>query len=405
MNELPPVQPVLSADVFFLLMGAILVLAMHAGFAFLEVGTVRKKNQVNALVKILVDLSVSTLAYFFIGYAVAYGVSFLTGAQALSAKSGIDLVRFFFLLTFAAAVPAIISGGIAERARFWPQAFATAAIVGLIYPFYEGIVWGERYHIQALIEAGLGAKFHDFAGSVVVHTMGGWIALGAVLLLGARKGRYTKDGKVVAIPPSSIPFLALGSWLLIVGWFGFNVMSAQGLDKISGLVAMNSLMAMAGGVLGGLLAGRNDPGYVHNGALAGLVAVCAGSDVMHPIGALIVGGVAGVLFVYAFAMAQHRWKIDDVLGVWPLHGLAGAWGGIACGIFGNTALGGMGGVSFLAQLLGTLAGIAIALMGGLAIYGILKKWTGIRLSAEEEYRGADRSIHNISANPEEDITH
>lgn len=405
MNELPPVQPVLSADVFFLLMGAILVLAMHAGFAFLEVGTVRKKNQVNALVKILVDLSVSTIAYFFIGYMVAYGVNFLAGAQALSAKSGIDLVKFFFLLTFAAAVPAIISGGIAERARFWPQAFATAAIVGLVYPFYEGIVWGERFHIQALIEAGLGAKFHDFAGSVVVHTMGGWIALGAVLLLGARKGRYTKDGKVVAIPPSSIPFLALGSWLLIVGWFGFNVMSAQGLDKVSGLVAMNSLMAMVGGVLGGLLAGRNDPGYVHNGALAGLVAVCAGSDVMHPIGALIVGGVAGVLFVYAFAMAQHRWKIDDVLGVWPLHGLAGAWGGIACGIFGNTALGGMGGVSFLAQLLGTLAGIAIALLGGLAIYGTLKKWTGIRLSAEEEYQGADLSIHKISANPEEDITH
>ena len=402
MNEMPALQPVYGPDVFFLLVGAILVLAMHAGFAFLEAGTVRKKNQVNALVKILVDFSISTLVYFFIGYTVAYGINFLAAAPALSAKSGVELMKFFFLLTFAAAVPAIISGGIAERARFWPQAVATAVIVGLIYPFYEGIVWGERFHIQAVIESGLGAKFHDFAGSVVVHTMGGWLALCAVLLLGPRKGRYTEDGKVVAMPPSNIPFLALGSWILCVGWFGFNVMSAQGLEKVSGLVAVNSVMAMVGGVIGALIAGRNDPGFVHNGALAGLVAVCAGSDVMHPIGAAVVGAIAGVLFVFAFILTQNRWKIDDVLGVWALHGLCGAWGGIACGIFGSTALGGMGGVSFLAQLLGTLGGIAIALMGGLATYGILRKWVGIRLTEEEEYAGADLSIHKITANPEED---
>lgn len=398
-------QSVIGSDVFFLLIGAILVLAMHAGFAFLEVGTVRKKNQVNALMKILVDFSASTVAYFFVGYAVAYGINFLAGAPALSTKSGLELTKFFFLLTFAAAVPAIISGGIAERARFWPQVAATAMIVGVVYPFYEGIVWGERYHVQALIESAFGVKFHDFAGSVVVHAMGGWIALGAVLLLGARKGRYSKDGKVIAIPPSNIPFLALGSWILVVGWFGFNVMSAQGLEKISGLVAINSLMAMIGGVLGGLIAGRNDPGFAHNGALAGLVAVCAGSDVMHPIGALVVGAVAGVMFVVVFTLAQHRWKIDDVLGVWPLHGLAGTWGGIACGIFGSQALGGMGGVSLAAQILGTLGGVAIALIGGLVVYGALKKWVGIRLSEEQEYAGADLSIHKISANPEEDMTH
>jgi Amt family ammonium transporter len=398
-------QSVIGSDVFFILIGAILVLAMHAGFAFLEVGTVRKKNQVNALMKILVDFSVSTMAYFFVGYAVAYGITFLAGAPALSAKSGLELTKFFFLLTFAAAVPAIISGGIAERARFWPQAVATAVIVGVVYPFYEGIVWGERFHVQALIESAFGVKFHDFAGSVVVHAMGGWIALGAVLLLGARRGRYSKDGKVIAIPPSNIPFLALGSWILVIGWFGFNVMSAQGLDKVSGLVAINSLMALAGGVLGGLIAGRNDPGFVHNGALAGLVAVCAGSDVMHPIGALIVGGVAGVMFVVVFTLTQHRWKIDDVLGVWPLHGLAGTWGGIACGIFGSQALGGMGGVSLPAQILGTLGGVAIALIGGLAVYGSLKKWVGIRMTEEQEFQGADLSIHKTSANPEEDMTH
>ena len=392
-----------GADVFFILMGAVMVLAMHAGFAFLELGTVRKRSQVNALVKILVDFSVSTIVYFFIGYAVAYGTTFFASASLLTTKSGYDLAKFFFLLTFAAAVPAIISGGIAERARFWPQLIATAVIVGFVYPFYEGIVWGERFGIQSLIESSFGAKFHDFAGSVVVHAMGGWIALGAVMMLGARHGRYSRDGRVHAMPPSNIPFLALGSWILVVGWFGFNVMSAQKLEAITGLVAINSLMALAGGVVGALVAGRNDPGFVHNGALAGLVAVCAGSDVMHPVGALIVGAVAGVLFVVAFSLMQNRWRIDDVLGVWPLHGLAGVWGGIACGIFGAQAFGGVGGVKFLAQFVGTLGGVAIALVAGFAIYGGLKFIMGIRLSEEEEYRGADLSIHKITATPEDDI--
>ncbi len=397
-------EPTAGADVFFVLIGAVLVLAMHAGFAFLELGTVRKKNQVNALMKILTDFSISTIAYFFIGYTVAYGVSFFSAAPELAMRSGYGLVRFFFLLTFAAAVPAIVSGGIAERARFWPQLIATAVIVGLVYPFFEGVVWGNRYEVQLLIESSFGAKFHDFAGSVVVHAMGGWIALGAVMLLGPRRGRYTRDGHVIAIPPSSIPFLALGSWILVVGWFGFNVMSAQGIDKVSGLVAVNSLMAMVGGILGALVVGKNDPGFVHNGALAGLVAICAGSDVVHPIGALIIGAIAGVLFVKTFTVTQHRWKVDDVLGVWSLHGVCGVWGGVACGIFGQQALGGMGGVSFMAQLIGCVGGVSIALVGGLGVYGALKKWMGIRLSEEDEYSGADLSIHHTGANPEEETS-
>jgi Amt family ammonium transporter len=389
-----------SSDTLFILLGAIMVLAMHAGFAFLEVGTVRKKNQVNALVKILCDFAMSTIAYFFIGYGVAYGVDFLAGADKLTEKSGYDLVKFFFLLTFAAAVPAIISGGIAERAKFTPQLAATALIVGLVYPFFEGIAWNDRFGVQAWIEATAGAKFHDFAGSVVVHAFGGWIALAAVIVLGPRIGRYSKDGSIAAHPPSSIPFLALGAWILCVGWFGFNVMSAQTLDKISGLVAVNSLMAMAGGTLAGLIAGRNDPGFVHNGPLAGLVAVCAGSDVMHPIGALATGGVAGALFVYMFTLTQNRLKVDDVLGVWPLHGLCGAWGGIACGIFGMKALGGLGGVALVSQLIGTALGIGVAVIGGGLVYGALKAMIGIRLDREEEFNGSDLSIHRITATPE-----
>jgi len=386
-----------GSDVLFILLGAIMVLAMHAGFAFLEVGTVRNKNQVNALVKIIADFAVSTIAYFFIGYAVAYGIGFFDGAQALSEKNGYELVKFFFLLTFAAAIPAIVSGGIAERARFYPQMVATFFIVALLYPSFEGATWNGNFGMQAWLAAQFGAEFHDFAGSVVVHAMGGWVALGAVMLLGARHGRYSKDGAIAAHPPSSIPFLALGAWVLTVGWFGFNVMSAQTIDAVSGLVAVNSLMAMVGGILAALFLGRNDPGFVHNGPLAGLVAVCAGSDLMHPLGALVTGAVAGALFVWTFTLTQNRWKIDDVLGVWPLHGLCGAWGGIAAGIFGLEALGGMGGVSFMSQLTGTAMGVGVALAGGLLIYGTIKKVAGLRLSQEEEYMGADLAIHRIAA--------
>ena len=394
-------------DVFFLTMGAAMVLAMHAGFAFLEVGTVRKKNQVNALVRVITDFGFSTVSYFFVGFAVAYGINFFAPVSELNnlggASNGYEMVHFFFLLTFAAAIPAIISGGITERVKFWPNVLATVVLVALIYPFYEGLIWGGNFGYQSWLNASFGAEFHDFAGSVVVHAMGGFLALGAVVMLGARKDRYSKSGRVNAILPSNIPFLALGSWILCVGWFGFNVMSAGNAEGASGLVAINSLLAMVGGLLAALVAGKNDPGFVHNGALAGLVAICAGSDIVHPIGALAIGIAAGVIFVFGFSYIQNRLKIDDVLGVIPLHGICGAWGGIAAGIFGSTALGGAGGVTFLAQLVGTLTGVAIAVAGGFVVFGGIKATLGIRLSEEDEYLGADIAIHNISANPELDM--
>ncbi len=337
------------------------------------------------------------------GFGVAYGTHFFVSASELSLGSGFELVRFFFLLTFAAAIPAIISGGIAERAKFWPQLIATAVIVGFVYPLYEGIAWNRAFGIQDWLVRLTGNEFHDFAGSVVVHAMGGWLALPAVLLLGARRNRYRGDGSLSAHPPSNIPFLALGAWVLCVGWFGFNVMSAQTIDKISGLVAVNSLMAMVGGTLVALALGRNDPGFVYNGPLAGLVAVCAGSDLMHPIAALVVGGVAGASFVRMFTLVQNKWKIDDVLGVWPLHGLCGTWGGIAAGIFGSRALGGIGGVNLWAQLIGVANGVVWALVAGFAVYGVLPATLGLRLSQEDEFDGADLSIHHISATPEREV--
>ena len=386
-----------QGDVLFVLLGAIMVLAMHAGFAFLEVGTVREKNQVNALAKIMADFSISTIAYFFIGYSLAYGIDFYAAANVLSEKSAYELVKFFFLLTFAAAIPAIVSGGIAERATFKPQLIASFILVGFLYPFFEGIIWNGNFGFQDFLNQTFGAPFNDFAGSVVVHAMGGWIALAAVLILGPRLGRYTKDGRLNAFPPSNIPFLALGSWILTVGWFGFNVMSAQSLEGVSGLVAVNSLMAMVGGTLASLVIGKNDPGFLYNGPLAGLVAVCAGSNLFHPLGALTVGLVAGALFVWSFSLTQNKWKIDDVLGVWPLHGICGAWGGIAAGIFGLELFGGLGGVTFMSQLIGTIAGIFIALAGGYIVYKVIHKMFNFRLTEEEEFNGADISIHKINS--------
>lgn len=385
-----------SSNTLFILMGAIMVFAMHAGFAFLEVGTVRHKNQVNALVKIMTDFGFSAVAYFFIGYWVAYDITFFSDAATLAEGNGYELVKFFFLMTFAAAIPAIVSGGIAERAKFWPILIASSLCVALVYPLFEGIIWNGNFGFQSWLETMFGAGFHDFAGSVVVHGVGGWIGLVAVLLLGVRKGRY-RNGRLMAFPPSNIPFLALGAWILCIGWFGFNVMSAQTLDGISGLVAVNSLMAMVGGIITALIFGKNDPGFIHNGPLAGLVAICAGSDVVHPIGALFIGGIAGAIFVYVFTLAQNKWRIDDVLGVWPLHGLCGVWGGLAAGIFGSEALGGLGGVSFMAQLIGTVAGIVIAVVGAGIVYGGIRAISGIRLDEEEEFNGADLSIHKIES--------
>ena len=395
-----------GGDVLFMMLGAVMVFAMHGGFAFLEVGTVRKKNQVNALVKILADFSISTVAYFLVGYSIAYGIHFFQSASGLvGSNQGYELVHFFFLLTFAAAVPAIISGGIAERAKFWPQALAAAIFVAIVYPLFEGMVWGRISFLGQdnswLTGLTGGIPFHDYAGSVVVHSMGGWIALVGVYLLGPRIGRWDDAGKSRPIPASNIPFMALGSWMLCIGWFGFNVMSGATLQGISGLVAVNSLMAMVGGVLVALMISKNDPGFIHNGALAGLVAICAGSDKVHPLGALIIGGVAGAIFVKGFYWEQEKLKIDDVLGVWPLHGISGTWGGIACGIFGQEALGGLGGVSVIGQIIGSVAAIVVAVVFGFAVYKTLDAYVGLRLEPEEEIRGSDLSVHSLESNPEE----
>jgi Amt family ammonium transporter len=399
--ESSPNELAQSSNTLFILLGAVMILAMHGGFAFLEVGSVRRKNQVNALNKIICEWGFSTIVYFLIGYPIARGVSFLVPVETLAVDHGFAYVKFFLLLGFAACIPAIISGGVAERSKFWTNSLAGGIFVGLIYPLVEGSLWGRFSNTLAGASGWLattfGAPFHDYAGSVVVHAVGGWLALPAIILLGARLKRYETN----SIKVSSIPFLALGSWTLIVGWFGFNVMSAGAVESISGLVAINSLMAMVGGTIAAMFISRNDAGFVHNGALAGLVAVCAGSDLYHPVSAAVVGAVAGGIFVFLFETETGKWKIDDVLGVWPLHGVCGAWGGIAAGIFGQGALGGVGGVSFFSQLLVTALVVVFCLAASTVVYGLMKITVGIRLSPHEELIGSDLAVHRIEAHPED----
>ena len=403
----PPVPPP-HLDMIFFFIGAIMVFSMHAGFAFLELGSVRKKSQVNALQKIITDWGISTVLYFLIGYPIAHGVSFMANAGELYRDNGLDLIRFFFYLTFAACIPAIISGGIAERARFWPVCLANAFLAGLIYPLTEGVLWfryafdaaGNPIGLQKFFVTCFGGTFTDFAGSVVVHSLGGWLALPAIILLGPRNRRYKNGAPAI----SNIPFLVLGSWILCIGWFGFNVVSAARISEASGLVAVNSLLSMVGGLLAGALISKNDAGFTHNGALAGLIAICAGSAVVHPLAAFVIGACGGLIFYVMFTVETERFKIDDVLGVWPLHGIVGSWGGIAAGIFGNVKwFGAREDLNFMSQLSGTLLTIIFSVTAGFLIFGAVKLVFGLRLAPHEEFIGADRSLHHIEAYPEDAI--
>ena len=396
-----------TGSVFFILWGAVLVFSMHGGFAFLEAGSVRRKNVADSLTRIITDWAISTVMYFAIGWPLAYGTWLYASAHGLvSTNQGFNLVHFFFLLTFAACAPAIISGGIAERVRSIPVMLSTALIVAFIYPFYESMVWGQLGWLGSAtgwLAHLAGNPFHDYAGSVVVHAMGGWLALPAIWIIGPRLGSVVKGVKK-DFPAHSIPWLAMGSWLLVVGWFGFNVASSGSLSTISGLVALNSLMAMVGGIIGLIVVsrGKNEPIGIHNGALAGLVAICSGSDVVHPLSAFAIGVVAGLIFHFGVKLEKRMSKVDDALGVWPLHGLNGSWGGIATGLFGLQALGGLGGVNMFAQVIGVLVNVVVALVGGFLVFRGIHLIMSFRLSPDEERLGADLAVHGTSAYPEED---
>ena len=337
-----------GTDVLFVLMGAIMVLAMHSGFAFLELGTVRKKNQVNALVKILADFAVSTMAYFFVGYLVAYGTGFFASAPELRAEKRLRAGQ----VLLSADLRGSRSRDRLRRHRRARELLSAACGHGLvwsrfIYPFFEGIVWNDRFGLQGWMEGAVRREVSRFRGlgggahrGRMARACRGAAAGRAPRPLHARMARWSRTRR------RAFPFWPSGAWVLTVGWFGFNVMSAQTIDKISGLVAVNSLMAMAGGTIAALLLGRNDPGFVYNGPLAGLVAVCAGSDVMHPLGALVTGAVAGALFVSMFTRDRRTLEDRRCARCVAAARAVRCLGRHRRGIFGATALGGLGGVSF-----------------------------------------------------------
>jgi Amt family ammonium transporter len=385
----------LDTDILFELIAAGMLLVMYIGFAFREAGSVHTKNQANAFAKAAALLAIVGITYTVLGYYIAHGQSFRVVVSNSPEQVGGSVLRFLHFLTFAAAVPAIVAGALAERARFWPQIMAALVVVGLVYPFYEGIVWSGHLRVQQLLSSSFGAEFHDFSGSILVHAMGGWLALAAVMLLGPREGRFDKLGKPRAMMRSSLPYFVLGSWMLILVWLGLNITSTVSTPGLSGMVTMNSLMAITGGLLGALVVSKNNPWLVQSGGLAGLVAICAGSDVVHPIASVVIGVLAGIIFVVAFNYCRSHWKIDDVVGAWPLHGLCGAWGGLACGIFSSPQVGGQGGVAFMSQVVGTLGGIGVAIVSGFGIYGLLRRGVGIRLTKKEEHEGADSVVHRI----------
>ncbi|MFQ5935569.1 MAG: ammonium transporter [Acidiferrobacterales bacterium] len=374
-----------DTDLAVLLFSLAALLVMHAGFALRQGGFVRQQNQAASLGCVIALFAVSTIAYVVIGYLFAYGSNVLVPVLVPNAGGRHTLSAFLVLLAFATAVPAIISGAIAERARFWPQLVTAAVIVSVVYPFFEHIIWGRGLYAQHLLASSFGAEFHDFAGSVVVHVMAGWLALVAVTLIGPRTNRYTPEGQVQPMVVSSVPMLVLGSWVLLIAWLAATVLTVEKPQSLGAVVAVNALAGVVGAVFGALIVNGRNPRMLSSGALAGLIAVGAGADIVHPAAALVIGVVAGVLFVYAARLCVSYWKLDDVVGAWALHGVAGAWGGIACGIFGHPVLGGAPGVSFIVQLIGTVGGIGLAIVSGFVIYGLLQRANLLRLPAEKDH--------------------
>ncbi len=362
-----------------LLVAATLALLLtHVGYALRESGSVRSDSRAPAMLNVLALFAVSSMAYAALGYYVGYGFNVRAPVLVPAAGGRHSVTDFLLMLTLVTAVPAIVAGAVAERVRLWPQLLAAAAVAGLVYPFLERLVWARQLYAQHLLGSSFGAEFHDFSGGVLVHVVAGWLALVAAMLAGPRAGRFGVHGEAHALPPSSVPVLSLGTWVLMMAWLAVLLLNSGRWQVPPGVVAVNGLAALVGGVLGVLATGKQDTRLAHGGALAGLIAVSVAADLVHAGAAWFIGAVAGALFVLGRRLCESYWRVDDVVGAWPLHAVAGTWGGIASGIFAQPALGGLGGISFMAQLIGTLGGVGVAVVSGFVIYGSLNRWRWLR---------------------------
>lgn len=397
-----------NGNILWTLIAAILVMLMQAGFGCVEAGFTRAKSAGNIMMKNFLDFSVGSICFFLFGFAIMFGLDaggFIgTSGYALGGVAEGDLpwtyTFWFFQSVFAATAATIVSGGMAERTKFSSYIIVSVAVTGLIYPLSGHWAWGSLW----LGDDGAGwlegLGFCDFAGSSVVHSVGGWIALAGAMVLGPRIGKYTEDGKAKAIPGHNIPLAGLGVFILWFGWFGFNPGSTTTADDTIGFIAMNTSLAAGGGVLGAMMFswfryGKPDISMTMNGALAGLVGITAGCATVSPVGSIIIGLIAGLLVVMSIEFIDKVLKVDDPVGAASVHGVCGAWGTLACGLFnvdGGLLYGG-GFTQLGVQLIGVGTFFVWAFGAGYILMSAIKAMFGLRVDKDEELKGLDIAEH------------
>lgn len=399
---------------------AFLVFFMQAGFAMVEVGFTRAKNAVNIIMKNLMDFAVGTLVFFFIGFGLMFGKSnglfgttnFMLGGDVIGSAEHWNWTFLIFQTVFAGTSATIVSGAMAERTKFKAYLCYSVFICAFIYPIFGSWAWGGLLDGGGWLE-NLKTPFVDFAGSTVVHSIGGWLALAGAIVLGPRLGKYSPDGKSKAIPGHNITLAALGVFILWFGWFGFNPGSTTVGNGEIGRVAVTTNLAAAAGavsamIIAWILFKKPDASMTLNGALAGLVAITAGCYTVTPMGSIWIGAIGGILVVFSVIFIDQVLKIDDPVGAVSVHGVCGAWGTLACGLFNAEKVLGTGEVSggllygggmnqLITQFIGVGAAFIWAFSIGLILFNVIKVTMGIRVSPEEELRGLDIMEHGMEA--------
>jgi len=408
----------LYGNVLWTAVAAFLVFFMQAGFAMVETGFTRAKSAVNIIMKNVMDFSIGIIAFFIIGFHLMFSgdsesLFFLGNTQA----ADWGMTFFIFQAVFCATAATIVSGAMAERTKFVSYLVYSAIISAIIYPVSGSWAWGGLLDGGGWLEApdngflqGLGLPgFSDFAGSTVVHSVGGWLALAGAIVLGPRIGKYGPDGKPRAIMGHNIPLAALGVFILFFGWFGFNPGSTTTFDmSLGGIAVTTGLAAGAGGILAMLtswvISKKPDGSMTLNGVLAGLVAITAPCATVTPAWAVVIGAIGGVLVVLAVIFIDSVLKVDDPVGAVAVHGVCGAWGTLACGLFNTPDDNGVGGIlvggghhQLVTQLIGVVAVFAYAFGAGLIMFLAIRFTIGLRVSEEEELRGLDVGEHGMEA--------
>ena len=394
----------LNLDILWTCLAAFLVFLMQAGFSLVESGMTRAKNACSIVMKNLVDFSIGSIAWWILGFGLMFGAggSWVGGSHFAATDYGEGLNHSFFIFqcVFAGTAATIVSGAVAERTKFSSYIIFTIFICALIYPISGHWYWASLFgQSEGLFEK---MGFLDFAGSTVVHSCGAWLALAGTIVLGPRLGKYGPDRSPRAILGHNIPLASLGVFILWFGWFGFNPGSTTAVSPDIGYIALTTNLAAAAGTLGALATtwiryGKSDTGMTLNGVLAGLVGITAGCDSVTPLGALIIGLVAGILVVFSVEIFDKCFKIDDPVGAISVHGVCGVWGTLALVFFQKTPLDSGVGSQFITQLIGVSAMFVWAFGCGLVLFSLIRATVGLRVSKEEEMKGLDISEHNNEA--------